>query len=264
MSDARPIGIFDSGVGGLTVVSQIKKILPREDIVYFGDTARVPYGTKSKETITRFSVENVEFLMTHNVKLIVVACNTASSLSLDFLKKCFKVPIIGVIEPGAKFAGFSTRSRRIGVIGTQATISSGAYEKAIRRAHRSAKVFTESCPLFVPIVEEGWVDQKVARDIADIYLAPLKKAGIDTLIMGCTHYPMLKSVIKKVMGANVLLIDSAKEVAKEARAVLDSCGLLNCSAREGKQRFFVSDEPARFVKMGGKFLKRRIRCRKRI
>ncbi len=261
--DPRPIGIFDSGVGGLTVVGQIQEILPGEDIVYFGDTARVPYGTKSKETITRFSVENVEFLMTHDVKLVVVACNTASSLSLEFLKRCFKVPVIGVIGPGARCAAGSTRNNRIGVIGTQATISSGAYEKAIKKINPKNSVFTQSCPLFVPLVEEGWIDKKVARDIAGIYLDPLKKERIDTLILGCTHYPILRGVIEKVMGGGILLIDSAKEVAKEAKETLISCGLFNRTAKTGRQDFFVSDEPARFVKMGERFLKRRIKCVKR-
>ena len=263
MADHRPVGIFDSGVGGLTVFSQEQKILPDEEIVYFGDTARVPYGTKSKETITKFSVENVEFLMTHNVKLVLVACNTASSLSLDFLKRCFKVPIIGVIEPGAKGAVSSTRNNRIGVIGTSATISSGAYEKAIKKISPNKKVYTRSCPLFVPLVEEGWIDKGVSREIAEIYLKPLKAKKIDTLILGCTHYPILKDVIKKAIGVSVLLVDSAKEVAKEARAILDASGLLNPSAGKKEHKFFVSDEPARFIKMGERFLKARIDCVKR-
>ncbi len=264
MSDNRPIGVFDSGVGGLTVVGQMREILPHEDLVYFGDTARVPYGTKSKETITRFSIENVEFLMRHDVKLVVVACNTASSLSLDFLKRCFKVPIIGVIEPGAKAAVGSTRNGRIGVIGTAATISSGAYEKAIKKIKPDSSVFTGSCPLFVPLVEEGWADKKVSGEIASIYLSPLKKKRIDTLILGCTHYPILKNVIRKVMGGRVLLIDSAKEVAKEARLILDSCGLLNrAQDKEPVYKFFVSDEPGRFVKTAERFLKKRINCVRR-
>jgi len=263
MSDRRPIGIFDSGVGGLTVVSQIEKILPNENLVYFGDTARVPYGTKSKETITRFSVENVEFLMTHDVKLVVVACNTASSLSLDFLKRCFKVPIIGVIEPGARCAVSSTRNNRIGVIGTHATVSSGAYEKAVKKIAPKDFVFTQSCPLFVPLVEEGWTDKKVAYDIAEIYLKPLKSKNIDTLVMGCTHYPILRKVIQKVAGAKVLLIDSAREVAKEAKAVLDSCGTINRFSKKGEHNFFVSDEPGRFIKIGERFLKKKIKCVKR-
>lgn len=264
MSDSRPIGIFDSGVGGLTVVDKIERLLPHEDIVYFGDTARVPYGTKSKETVTRFSVENVEFLMAHDVKLVIVACNTASSLSLDFLKRCFRVPVMGVIEPGARGAVGSTRNNRIGVIGTSATVSSGAYEKAIRKISRKMKIFTQSCPLFVPLVEEGWIGGEVSRKVAAIYLNGFKVNRIDTLIMGCTHYPILKDVIKKAIGPNVLLIDSAAEVAKGARGLLDASGLLNSTGRKGGQKFFVSDEPGRFIKMGERFLRRRINCVKRI
>ena len=263
MSDNRPIGIFDSGVGGLTVVDQIWKILPNENIVYFGDTARVPYGTKSKETVTKFSVENVEFLMKHDVKLVLVACNTASSLSLDFLKRCFRVPMIGVIEPGAREAVSTTRNSRIGVIGTRATISSGAYEKGIKKLSRNASVYAQSCPLFVPLVEEGWIDKPVAREIAGIYLRPLKEKSVDTLILGCTHYPLLKTIIKKVMGQKVALVDSAKEVAKEARDILDANGIMNRSRSKGSSKFFVSDEPARFIGIGEYFLKKRIICLKK-
>lgn len=263
MSDLRPIGIFDSGVGGLTVVGKIREILPNENLVYFGDTARVPYGTKSKETVTKFSVENVEFLMEYNVKMVVVACNTASSLSLDFLKRCFRVPVIGVIEPGAREAVSATRNNRIGVIGTNATVSSGAYEKAVKKISPRYSVFTQACPLFVPLVEEGWADKDVTKTVTQIYLKPLKEKRIDTLIMGCTHYPILKDILKKVMGSGVVLVDSAKEIAKEARDILDANGLLNASKKCGEQRFFVSDEPNRFVRIGDKFLKRHIKCVKR-
>ena len=260
MSDSRPIGIFDSGVGGLTVVGKIQEILPSEDLVYFGDTARVPYGTKSKETVTKFSVENVEFLMTHNVKLVIVACNTASSLSLEFLKRCFRVPVIGVIEPGAREAVSATRNNRIGVIGTHATVSSGAYEKAIKKISPRYAVFTQACPLFVPLVEEGWADKVVTKTVTQAYLKPLKERSVDTLIMGCTHYPILKNVLKKIMGKNVILVDSAREVAKEASQILDASGLLNNSRSKGRHKFFVSDEPNRFVKIGEKFLKTHIKC----
>ncbi|MDP3790763.1 MAG: glutamate racemase [Candidatus Omnitrophota bacterium] len=258
MSDSRPIGIFDSGVGGLTVFSEVEKVLPKEAIVYFGDTARVPYGTKSKETITKFSVENVEFLMKHNVKLVLVACNTASSLSLGFLKRCFRVPIIGVIEPGARNAVNVTRSSRVGVIGTNATINSGAYEKAIKKISSKTAVYSQKCPLFVPLAEEGWTKDNVTRDIASIYLKPLKKKNIDTLILGCTHYPLLKNVVKEVMGSSVHLVDSAQEVAKEARDLLDASGLLNASSGKKKHKFFVSDQPENFVRLGGRFLKRKM------
>lgn len=263
MSDARAIGIFDSGVGGLTVVRQVERLMPGEDIVYFGDTARVPYGTKSRETITRFSVENVEFLMQKNVKLVLVACNTASSLSIDFLKRCFRVPIIGVIDPGAKSAVGVTRNNRIGVIGTKATISSGAYEKAVKKINPGISVFAAGCPLFVPLAEEGWVDKPVTREIARSYLARLKASKIDTLILGCTHYPLLRGVIQDVMGDKVMLVDSAKEVAKEAKLILDSSGLLNHGKRRGKQSFFVSDEPSGFVAVAERFLEKKITCVKR-
>ena len=263
MSDSRPIGIFDSGVGGLTVAGKIREMLPGEDLVYFGDTARVPYGTKSKETVTKFSVENVEFLMEHNVKLVVVACNTASSLSLDFLKRCFRVPVIGVIGPGAREAISATRNNRIGVIGTHATVSSGAYEKAIKKISPRYSVFTQACPLFVPLVEEGWADKEVTKTVTEIYLKPLKKNRIDTLILGCTHYPILADVVKKVMGPQVVLVDSAREIAKEAKEILDASSLLNSSKAPAKHKFFVSDEPHRFVRIGEKFLKKRIKCVKR-
>jgi glutamate racemase len=258
MSDHRPIGVFDSGVGGLTVVGQLTEILPKEKIVYFGDTARVPYGTKSKETVTKFSVENVEFLMKHDVKMIVVACNTVSSLSLDFLKRCFRVPIIGVIEPGAKGALGATRNNRVGVIGTSATISSCAYEKTIKKLNPRISVYSRNCTLFVPLVEDGWLDSSVTRQVAKEYLEPLKKKRIDTLILGCTHYPLLKNILSKVMGPDVILIDSAREVAKCAKEVLDANGLLNNSGAKPKHEFFVSDEPDRFARTGERFLKKKM------
>ena len=263
MSDPRPIGIFDSGVGGLTVFSEVEKALPREEIVYFGDTARVPYGTKSKETVTKFSVENVEFLMKHNVKLVLVACNTASSLSLDFLKRCFRVPIIGVIEPGARNAAASTRNNRIGVVGTNATIISGAYEKAVKKISPKIAVYSQSCPIFVPLVEEGWIDEPVTYDIASIYLKKLKDKGIDTLILGCTHYPLLKNVISSVLGGKVLLVDSAREVAKEAMNILNVSGLLNENSGNVEHKFFVSDEPEHFIRSAERFLKRKMKCVKK-
>ncbi len=263
MSDERPVGVFDSGVGGLTVVGALERLLPREEIVYFGDTARVPYGTKSRETVTRFSVENIEFLMRHDVKLVVVACNTASSLALGFLKKCFRVPVMGVIEPGAKRAAEVTRTNRVGVIGTNATVASAAYEKAIRRFDRGISVYSRSCPLFVPLVEEGWTGNKVSRDIAYEYLGPIKAKKVDTLILGCTHYPLLKDVIGSVMGPGVALVDSAREVAKEAGLILDAGGMLNRSSGRKRHRFYVSDEPKRFAKIGERFLRHRIECVKR-
>lgn len=262
MSDRRPIGVFDSGVGGLTVVGELKRILPGERIIYFGDTARVPYGTKSKETVTRFSVENTEFLMKHDVKMVIVACNTASSLALEFLKRCFRVPIVGVIEPGARAAAKVTRNNRVGVIGTQATISSGSYGRAIRKVSPRIKLFAQSCPLFVPLVEEGWTGKAVTAEVASIYLSGLRKSGVDTLIMGCTHYPLLRGVIRRALGKRAALVDSAREVAAEARDILDAAGLLNTSARRPADTFYASDEPARFARIGRRFLGMRIKCLK--
>ncbi len=251
----RPIGIFDSGVGGLTVVKEIKKLLPHEDIIYFGDTARVPYGTKSKATITRFSIENVHFLLNYNVKMIVVACNTASSLSLEALKRFFKVPIVGVIQPGAFGAARLTQNNMIGVIGTRATISSNAYEKEIKRINQKIRVFSKSCPLFVPLVEEGMLDSDITYRIAEQYLIEMKTKKIDTLILGCTHYPLLKDVVKEVMGKRVNLVDSACEVAKDVRELLLENNILKRNGHEkSKIKFFVSDEPVKFAALGKKFL----------
>ncbi|MBI2495672.1 MAG: glutamate racemase, partial [Candidatus Omnitrophica bacterium] len=212
MNGARqPIGVFDSGIGGLTVVKALIEELPVESIVYFGDTARVPYGTKSKHTIVKFSLENVEFLLRFGVKCIVIACNTSSSWALPTLRKYFKVPIIGVIRPGALAAVRETRNKRIGVIGTNATIQSRAYETAIQRIDPAVKVFSGSCPLFVPLVEEGWLNGAISRQVARRYLEPLARQRIDTLILGCTHYPLLASTIQQVLGSGVSLVDSAKQ-----------------------------------------------------
>jgi len=212
--DNRPIGIFDSGVGGLTVLKELAKVLPKEDIIYFGDTARVPYGTKSHDTIVRFSIENVLFLLRFNVKLIIIACNTSSSVALAALKRNFKVPIVGVIEPGADEAVGISRNGRIGIIGTSTTVRSLSYNKYILKKNRLAKIFSVSCPLFVPFVEEGWIDKRVTSDVIREYLAPLKRKSIDTLVLGCTHYPLLKERIKKFMGSRLSIVDSAVSTAK--------------------------------------------------
>ncbi len=263
MDASDPIGIFDSGVGGLTVVNQIQRHLPRERIVYFGDTARVPYGTKSKDTVTKFSVENVEFLIKHNVKTVIVACNTASSLSLDFLKKCFKVPIVGVIRPGARRAAALTRNHRVGIIGTRATLGSGAYQKELKYASSKIVSFGQACPLFVPLVEEGWLDSKVTLEVARHYLSALKSKAIDTLILGCTHYPLLKPAIRAVMGRGVTLVDSAEEVAIEVDRILDAHGLANRSSTRPSHKYFVSDDPKHFSEIGERFLKQKVHCVKR-
>ncbi len=255
MNGARqPIGVFDSGIGGLTVVKAIMEDLPSESIVYFGDTARVPYGTKSKSTIVKFSLENVEFLLRFGVKCIVIACNTSSSWALPTLRKYFKVPIIGVIRPGALAAVRQTRNKRIGVIGTSATINSDAYEMAIHRIDPTVKVFSQSCPLFVPLVEEGWLNGSVSRGVAEKYLDHLKRQRIDTLILGCTHYPLLAHTIQQVLGSQVALVDSAKQTAIEVRGVLMGTDTLRHEPAKPRYRFFVTDEPTHFTRIGHRFL----------
>ncbi len=253
-----PIGVFDSGVGGLTVVKELIKELPKEDIIYFGDTARVPYGTKSPSTVKRYSIENTLFLLKFNVKLLVIACNTSSAIGLSLLQKFFSIPIIGVIKPGAKAAIRSTRNSRVGVIGTHATISSGAYEREIKHLNNNVKVLGQSCPLFVPLVEEGWIKDEIAKSVAVKYLAPLKKKKIDTLILGCTHYPLLRPIIQDVMGKDVKLVDSAEETAKEAKDLLEECGLKSDSKRKGSLKFYISDEPDKFALVGKRFLGRNV------
>lgn len=262
--DHRPIGIFDSGVGGLTVVKEIIRKLPKEDIVYLGDTARVPYGTKSPETIKLFSIQNVKFLMQFDVKLIVVACNTAGSISLPTLKKRFRIPIIGVIEAGAKKALSVTKSQKIGVIGTYATIRSKAYEKELKGLSKDVQIISQACPLFVPLAEEGWLDGKIAVDIAKIYLEPLCKKGIDTIVLGCTHYPLLKSVISNVVGREVSIVDSASSVADEVRDILEDKGKLKIVDRKPAYKFFATDAVEQFIKVGERFLGTRISKAKKV
>lgn len=255
MNGARqPIGVFDSGIGGLTVVKALIEDLPSESIIYFGDTARVPYGTKSKSTIVKFSLENVEFLLRFGVKCIVIACHTSSSWALPTLRKYFKVPIVGVIRPGALAAARQTRNKRIGVIGTNATINSRAYETTIQRIDPAIKVFSQRCPLFVPLVEEGWLNGSISRQVAKKYLAPLTRQRIDTLILGCTHYPLLASTIHQVLGAHVALVDSAKQTAIEVRGVLMGTDALCDRRHPPRYRFFVTDEPQHFTRVGHRFL----------
>ena len=259
----KPIGIFDSGVGGLTVVKQIFKRLPNEEIVYLGDTARVPYGTKSPETIKRFAVENADFLMKFKVKLIVVACNTVSSTSLDILREKFSIPIVGVIKPGAEKAVQITRNNKIGIIGTYTTVKSKAYEKEIKHFSKDVEVVSKACPLFVPLVEEGWLKEEITFSIVKKYLKPLMAKKIDTLILGCTHYPLLKSVISKVIGKEVKIIDSASSVADEVHNILMSFGALREGARKPRHRFFATDAVEHFVRVGEKFLGAKINKAKR-
>ena len=251
----RPIGIFDSGIGGLTVLKEIVNALPAEDTIYLGDTARVPYGTKSVETVTRYSFENAKFLLKFNIKLLVVACNTASAYCLHQLKQELPIPVIGVIEPGARKAVEVTKTKRVGVIGTEGTIRSGAYFDAIKAIDPSIVVFTKACPMFVPLAEEGWANNQIAHLTAQAYLRELKKEWVDALILGCTHYPLLKGVIKEVMGEKVELIDSGHETTADvARCLMDKNILEAISSGRGLHRFFVTDSPDRFKHVGSKFM----------
>lgn len=250
----KAIGIFDSGVGGLTVLRELMQALPQEDTVYLGDTARVPYGTKSPETVTRYARQIAAFLVSRDIKLLVVACNTASAVALEELQAELPLPVVGVIEPGAKRAAAVTKSGTVGVIGTEGTIRSSAYAKAIKRINPDIEVITAACPLFVPLAEEGWVDNDVARLAARIYLEPLRQQGIDTLVLGCTHYPLLKKTIGEVMGPDVTLVDSAAETSRTVAAILAGQGLLRPESETGNHHYFVTDIPAGFIRVGNRFL----------
>ncbi|HIJ59610.1 MAG TPA: glutamate racemase [Nitrospirae bacterium] len=253
MGNNSPIGIFDSGVGGLTVLKEIKKLLPQEEIVYLGDTARVPYGTRSEDTIIKYSHECAEFLLKYNIKLLVIACNTASAISLEMIKERYSIPIIGVIKPGASAAVIKTKTLKVGVIGTEATIRSNAYTNAIKSINQEIEVFSKPCPLFVPLVEEGWSDTDVAEMTARKYLETLISKDVDTLVLGCTHYPLLKKVIQNVMGQGVALVDSAIETAKVVREILQQYDLI-AHKKEGDLEIFVTDSVERFKIIGERFL----------
>jgi glutamate racemase len=267
----RPIGVFDSGIGGLTVVREILRQLPAENVLYFGDSARVPYGNKSAETVTRFSIESTHFLLRRGVKFLVIACNTASALAMASLQRRFDVPMIGVITPGAREATRRTRNRKIGVIGTTGTINSRAYEKAVAEFDPGCSVEGAACPLFVPLAEEGWTDGDVPRRIAETYLKPLMETGVDSVILGCTHYPILREVIAGVLGGGITLIDTAEATVAEVRERLTTARLLREDgvgeigkagapgrpgerARAGERHFFLSDVPTRFREVGSRFL----------
>jgi glutamate racemase len=245
------IGIFDSGVGGLTVQRAILDALPGAATLYLGDTARVPYGTKSPETVTQYSLRNARFLARHGIDVLVVACNTASAVALPALRAELSVPVIGVVEPGARVAARASRTGRIGVIGTPGTVASGAYQDAIRRARPEAEVTARACPLFVPLAEEGWTDpaDEVVRGVARRYLGPLREAGVDTVVLGCTHYPLLAGAIAAEL-PGVALVDSASAVAADVRERFGGTG------RDPEHRFFVTDAPERFLGVAGRFLGR--------
>jgi glutamate racemase len=254
MSNAAPIGVFDSGIGGLTVAHEVIRQLPHESIVYFGDTARVPYGPKSPETVRRYSREIAEFLRDQGVKGIVIACNTATAHALTTLRDEMSMPVIGVVEPGARAAVAATKSGHIGVIGTAGTIKSGAYERAIRALDSDIRVTPRACPLFVPLVEEGWTDHEATRLIAREYLEPMLSDEIDTLVLGCTHYPLLKPLLREVLGPDVRLIDSAEETAAETARTLSATKLSAAATADPHYRFIASDDPLQFLQLGQRFL----------
>ena len=255
VSDPRaPIGVFDSGLGGLTVVHALQRQLPAERLIYFGDTARVPYGPKSPDTVRRYAAEITEWLVDQGVKAVVVACNTATAHALPALREAFPLPLIGVIEPGARAGVNASPSGRIGVIGTSGTIASAAYERAITSLRADARVYSRACPLFVPLVEEGWLDTPATRLIAHEYLDPLAAHHVDALVLGCTHYPLLKPLLAQVIGPAVRLIDSAEETAAAAAGALRGAGLLTPATAAGDCRFVASDAPEQFLQAGQRFL----------
>jgi len=258
---SRPIGVFDSGIGGLTVVKELSRLLPNEKIVYFGDTARVPYGNKSKETVIHYSLQIAYFLLKKKIKLLVVACNSASSVSMPTLKRHFHIPVIGVIEPGSKSAISASQNKSIGVIGTLGTVSSNSYKKALKKIDKKVIVSQQACPLFVPLAEDGWNKTKIAQDISDEYLKELGKKGIDSLILGCTHYPLLKEVIQNSVGKNVKLIDSGVETAKEVKKILEKKRLLNLHKQTERNHsvFYVSDFPHKFKEVSQRFLSKELK-----
>ena len=252
--ESRPIGVFDSGIGGLSVVRALTRVLPKENIVYFGDTARVPYGPKSPQVVREYAAQDTEVLLQHNVKVIVVACNTVSAVALDVVQKRAGIPVVGVIVPGAEAAVQASKRRRVGVIGTVGTIQSKAYVNAIRQFGADVQVFSQACPLFVPLAEEGWIDHKATELVAKEYLFPLTVEKVDTVVLGCTHYPILKDVIQRVVHQNVALIDSGEATATVVARLLDEKNLRNPSSLKPNLQFIVSDVPYKFSEVGERFL----------
>lgn len=252
----RPIGVFDSGVGGLTVLRELVRMLPGERFFYLGDTARVPYGTKSKETVTRYSIEIANYLISrHDIKLLVVACNTASSLALPALRKIYKIPVVGMVDPCVRRAASLPRRNAIGVIGTSGTIRSGAYEQALHAAIPDARVICQPCPLLVSLAEEGWGEKPVTREVIAEYLAPFMDAPPDALILGCTHYPVLKKPIRDILGDGTVLVDSGEEAARVVDTLVSETGMRR-EAGVAETRILVTDDPERFVRVGEAFFGR--------
>lgn len=252
----QPIGVFDSGIGGLTVVRALMERLPFENIVYFGDTARVPYGVKSVETIAHYTTQIAAFLLEKQVKLLIIACNTMAAVAAQAVRELSPVPVLDVIEAGAVAAVAATRSRQIGVIGTPTTVNSNAYGRAIHTLADDARIYSQACPLFVPLVEEGWLDHEVTRLTAHEYLKPVRAEHVDTLVLGCTHYPLLKPLLQSVMGTDVKLVDSAEAMAARTAALLAELGLANTDPTPPSYAFYVTDVPVKFQTIGERFLGR--------
>ena len=251
--DKRPIGVFDSGLGGLTCVREIMRIMPHEDVIYFGDTGRVPYGTRERETLLKYVRQDIRFLETFDIKMIIIACGTASSAALPWISSEFGTEIIGVVEPAAKAAVKATKTKRIGVLGTSGTVKSRKYIEYIKSICPDAEVFQKACPMFVPLVENGYANMSVTKVFAEEYLAGIKDQNVDTLILGCTHYPLLKPIISEIMGDDVVLIDSGAAAADFALERLSSCDKLNQSSA-GNYNYFVSDSAETFAELGNMFL----------
>lgn len=259
MADKRPIGVFDSGIGGLTVLREIWKVLPFESTIYFGDNSRAPYGNKASSTVIRYSLQNMEFLKSRDVKMIVIACNTASAYAYEALKDRADVPVIEVVTPGAEVAIRATRNGKIGIIGTKATISTGVYKKAVEQSAlkhgiKNIEIYQKTCPLFVSLAEEGWWDNEVTRLTAKEYLTPLKEAGIDTLVMACTHYPLLAKVIGEIMGEGITLVNTGEAAASVVKSVLEENDIAATGTDEPKKEFFTSDDTAMFESIATPFL----------
>jgi len=250
----NPIGVFDSGIGGLTVARALIERLPLENIIYFGDTARVPYGVKSPETISRYATQITEFLLQQKVKVLIVACNTMAAVAYGAIKDLSSVPTLDVVDAGARSAVAETHNKYVGVIGTPATINSNAYVKAIKEYDPEITVFSQPCPLFVPLVEEGWLDHQVTRLTAQEYLRPVVAQNIDTLVLGCTHYPLLKPLLREVLGDQITLVDSAQTIARETEELLRKNSVQNIQAKPPEYRFYVTDVPVRFKEIGEYFL----------
>lgn len=256
--DNRPIGVFDSGLGGLTVLSEVMKLLPGESVVYFGDNGRAPYGTKSEETIIKYTLQDIRFLLNQDIKMIVIACNTASAYGFIAANRGFDIPIVEVITPGSLAAIAATKNQKIGVIGTAMTVKSGIYEKTITKLKESIDIYSKACPLFVSLAEEGWWDNEISEMIAKEYLKDLKEESVDTLVMGCTHYPLLQNTIRKVMGENVNLVNSALEVAKVVKGILDEKNIHRDPEIKPVYRYYTSDSVEKFETLGSAFLKNTI------